>query len=151
MGNLMRGRDETSELYRECEHKYKNADAKDMSSVVEAYLSEMKRRQGNKDDSLSPDQIYQVLSDILAMGMETTMHSVHWLFIYLAMYPEVQVAIYWFKNLVKTFGMHLEKMQLKTFIWIVLSRLVFRNTFLKNWNMHLDQRRRTWPWRTVRN
>ncbi|CAL8081592.1 unnamed protein product [Orchesella dallaii] len=90
IGKLVKGKEEAGKLYEHCVEKFPNADSKDFQSIVEAYIAEAKRRDGKTDDSFSADQISQVLLDTLAMSWETTMDSIHWLIMYLAMYPEVQ-------------------------------------------------------------
>ncbi|ODN04935.1 Cytochrome P450 18a1 [Orchesella cincta] len=90
IGKLLKGKDEAAKLYENCVENFPKADSNNFQSIVEAYIAEAKRRDGKTDDSFSADQISQVLLDTLAMSWETTLDSVHWLFVYLAMYPEVQ-------------------------------------------------------------
>lgn len=91
LGCLIQGKEEATKLYKKCLDKYPNADSKDFQCILEAYIAETRRRQGVDEDSFSAEQITQVVLDTLSMGWETTMNSIHWIYIYLAMHPEVQV------------------------------------------------------------
>ena len=66
----------------------------DYTSVVDAYLLEMKRRrQFNGDDvgTFTIIQLYHVLADMFGAGTDTALTTIKWIVLYMILYPDVQV------------------------------------------------------------
>lgn len=70
----------------------------DYTSVVDAYLLEMKRRrQFNGDDDVGTFtiiQLYHVLADLFGAGTDTALTTIKWIVLYMILYPDVQVNFY---------------------------------------------------------
>ncbi|PAV73377.1 hypothetical protein WR25_00269 [Diploscapter pachys] len=65
-------------------------DTEDASDVVEAYLKEMKKREGQPDfGGFEIDQLKSICFDLWIAGMETTSNTIYWTVLYVLHDPEV--------------------------------------------------------------
>nr|CAH0109539.1 unnamed protein product [Daphnia galeata] len=104
MSFILDGQSETHRHYQEIIDQrqlnlFNNADNnQDYTSVVDAYLLEMKRRrQFNGDDDVGTFtiiQLYHVLADLFGAGTDTALTTIKWIVLYMILYPDVQSRIH---------------------------------------------------------
>jgi ecdysteroid 25-hydroxylase CYP306A1 len=64
-------------------------DSANVQSVLDAYLLEIQRR-GKGNGIFAADNVQHVVSDLVYAGWETTIASLSWLYLYMAVYPSIQ-------------------------------------------------------------
>ncbi|XP_052068662.1 cytochrome P450 2B4-like [Mytilus californianus] len=79
------------EFIQKCldEHK-QTLDENNILDYTDAYLSEMKKRQKEKDSVFSERQLVRICRDILLAGTDTTATNIRWAILHLICKPEIQ-------------------------------------------------------------
>ncbi|EFX85499.1 phm, putative ecdysteroid 25-hydroxylase, ecdysone biosynthesis [Daphnia pulex] len=100
MSFILDGQAETHRHYQEIiDQRQLNLSANqgpDYTSVVEAYLLEMQRRQsaGIPPETFTTVQLHHVLADMFGAGTDTALTTIKWIVLYLILYPDVQERIH---------------------------------------------------------
>jgi ecdysteroid 25-hydroxylase CYP306A1 len=86
------GLERSHKIYEEIMNKQaRTLNAKNISCVLDAYMVEMKNRDGGSEEGkFTKEQVHHVLSDLIGAGWESSMATLKWLFFYMAIYPDVQ-------------------------------------------------------------
>ncbi|KAK4876362.1 hypothetical protein RN001_012784 [Aquatica leii] len=93
MNFLLDGKYKTHKIYAELIQNQKrlcNTDA-DPENVIQAFLSELEST--NDAEYFTDAQFHHLLADIFGAGLDTTLTTLRWFFLYMAAYPNVQEQI----------------------------------------------------------
>ncbi|RZC36682.1 p450 domain containing protein, partial [Asbolus verrucosus] len=67
-----------------------SSDDKSVSNLIQAFITEKAKRQGITENFYSEKQFHFLLSDIFGAGLETTVNSILWYILYMAVHQEIQ-------------------------------------------------------------
>uniref|UniRef100_A0A6V7IAG0 Cytochrome P450 306a1 n=1 Tax=Bracon brevicornis TaxID=1563983 RepID=A0A6V7IAG0_9HYME len=103
MSFLVEGQRDTHEIYRKLIAKHDQQNDKS-DNFLGVFLEEMKRRQENGEQlgSFSNQQFYHLLADLFGAGTDTTLTTMRWFLLYMAVYPDEQENIY--RDIVEAVG-----------------------------------------------
>ncbi|KAF5307945.1 hypothetical protein FQR65_LT06512 [Abscondita terminalis] len=96
MSFLLDGKHKTHKVYEELIERQrlicsgKNDD--DPENVIQAFLRELEIT--NEGEYFSNIQFYHLLADLFGAGLDTTLTTLRWYFLYMAAYPEIQEQIH---------------------------------------------------------
>lgn len=65
----------------------------DTNNIIDAFLMERQKRQNSNDPSarfFSDSQFYHLLADVFGAGLDTTLTTLRWFFLFMAAYPSEQ-------------------------------------------------------------
>jgi ecdysteroid 25-hydroxylase CYP306A1 len=95
----MEGKEKTHEYYQTLiiNHMHKKESfSKDeenflLDNIIDAFLDEKKRRAESDGGFYSTAQFHHLLADLFGAGLDTTLTTLSWFFLYLAEHADVQV------------------------------------------------------------
>lgn len=90
MNFLLDGKHKTHEVYQRLIDTHPEGRDDDF---IAAFLKEQQAR-GAEPGSFTTSQFYHLLADLFGAGVDTTLTTLRWLLIYLAMHLEIQVCSY---------------------------------------------------------
>jgi ecdysteroid 25-hydroxylase CYP306A1 len=66
-----------------------------LDDVIDAFLDEKKRRAESDGGFYSTAQLHHLLADLFGAGLDTTLTTLSWFFLFLAQHADVQVRVFW--------------------------------------------------------
>ncbi|XP_017775404.1 PREDICTED: cytochrome P450 306a1 [Nicrophorus vespilloides] len=93
---LLEGKHKTHQVYREIIEKRKKSSKKlDGSNILEAFLLERSSTVGGKNEAFyTNQQFYHLLADVFGAGLDTTLVTISWFFMFMAANPEEQAKVH---------------------------------------------------------
>lgn len=103
MKSLVDGKLETHKYYQKLIDQYKikisNTEDYNSDNFIAAFYDEMTRRQNNNSvGSFTEQQYYHLLADLFGAGTDTTLTTIRWFLLYMAISPEQQVNFFFFNS-----------------------------------------------------
>ncbi|XP_033476560.2 cytochrome P450 2J2-like [Epinephelus lanceolatus] len=74
------------------EHQ-QNWDPSDQRDFIDCYLNEIEMNKGQADSTFDEENLITCVLDLFVAGSETTSTTLHWAFLYMAKYPEIQAKV----------------------------------------------------------
>ncbi|XP_020505723.2 cytochrome P450 2J2-like [Labrus bergylta] len=80
-------------IREELEKHKQNWDSSDQRDYIDCYLNEIQTNMGRADNTFDEENLIECVLDLFAAGSETTSTTLHWAFLYMAKYPEIQAKV----------------------------------------------------------
>lgn len=91
---LTDGIQKTHKIYREIIEEQKNLDIKEVSNFIQAFLLEKsKRASEDQENFYNDDQFHYLLADIFGASLDTTLTTLRWYLLYVAVHQEHQTKL----------------------------------------------------------
>ncbi|KAJ3644361.1 hypothetical protein Zmor_027026 [Zophobas morio] len=88
---LIEGKQKTHKIYEKLISEQQFLEKTPENNFIQAFLNERSRRQDDdKEKFYNDEQFHHLLADIFGASLDTTLATLRWYLLYLAVYPEVQ-------------------------------------------------------------
>ena len=97
---ILDGQSETHRHYQEIidAHQPLPLNEDHVTDIIDGYLLEMQRQStsttSSSGTSFTMVQLHHVLADLFGAGTDTALSTIKWIFLYMALYPDIQVSFY---------------------------------------------------------